>query len=82
MEGLVKNGDDLVRVSIVDGETCDVCAEWDGRILSISGTDTRFPSYEDAAEAGMFHPNCRCRLERVDPEWDAEDIEEQANGGG
>ena len=82
MEGLVKNGDDLVRVSIVDGETCDVCAEWDGRILSISGTDTRFPSYEEAAAAGMFHPNCRCRLERVDPEWDAEDIEEQANGGG
>jgi len=80
MEGLSKNGDDLVKVSIVDGETCDVCAAWDGKILSISGADRRFPSYQDAVNAGMFHPNCRCRLERVDEEWDAEDIREQARG--
>ena len=78
MEGLARNGDDLVRVAIVDGEACDVCEEWDGRILSISGADGRFPSYEDAVADGMFHPNCRCRLERVDQEWDAEEIEEQA----
>lgn len=81
MEGLAKNGDDLVRVSIVDGETCDVCAKWDGKILSISGADKRFPSYEDAVADGMFHPNCRCQLDRVDEEWDADDIEAQANGG-
>jgi hypothetical protein len=81
MEGLARNGDDLVRVSIVDGETCDKCAAWDGKILSISGADKRFPSYEDAVAAGMFHPNCRCQLDRVDEEWDADDIEAQANGG-
>ena len=81
MEGLARNGDDLVMVSITDGETCDKCAEWDGKILSISGADKRFPSYEDAVAAGMFHPNCRCRLDRVDEEWDADEIEAQANGG-
>ncbi len=81
MEALAQNGDDLVRVAIVDGEACDVCGRWDGRILSISGADGRFPSYEDAVADGMFHPNCRCRLERVDPEWDAEEIESQAGKG-
>ena len=78
MEGLAENGDDLVKVEVVDGDACEVCADWDGRILSISGTDKRFPSYQDAVDDGMFHPNCRCRLERVDEEWDADEIEEQA----
>lgn len=81
MEGLAKNGDDLVKVVAADGEMCDVCAEWDGKILSISGADSRFPSYQDAVDEGMFHPNCRCRLERVDLEWDADEIEAQAGGG-
>lgn len=80
MEELAKNGDDLVMVEAVDGEACDVCGEWDGKILSISGADGRFPSYEDAVAAGMFHPNCRCRLARVDEEWDADDIKAQAGG--
>jgi hypothetical protein len=80
MEELSKNGDDLVMVEAVDGEACDKCADWDGKILSISGADGRFPSYEDAVAAGMFHPNCRCRLARVDEEWDADDIKAQAGG--
>lgn len=81
MEGLAKNGDDLVKVVAANGEACETCADWDGRILSISGADTRFPSYQDAVDDGMFHPNCRCRLERVDLEWDADEIEAQAEGG-
>lgn len=81
MEGLTKNGDDLVKVVAADGDACETCADWDGRILSISGADTRFPSYQDAVDDGMFHPNCRCRLERVDLEWDADEIEAQAEGG-
>lgn len=77
MEGLARNGDDLVKIEAQGSDACGVCADWDGRILSISGADKRFPSYEDAVAAGMFHPNCRCFLTRVDPEWDAEEIESQ-----
>ena len=57
-ESLVRHGDDLARVENVDGEACDVCQAWDGVIVSISGGDKDFPSYQQAIDAGVFHPNC------------------------
>lgn len=74
MESLIHHGDDLVRIAITDTTACDRCLAWDGLILSISGADKDFPSYQDALDAGVFHPNCRCRVERVDPEDDEDEV--------
>ena len=54
-------GRDLV---IVNGHpnACPLCLPWQGKILSISGTDPRYPSLKDAIAAGLFHPNCRHTL--------------------
>lgn len=72
-EGLAKNGDDLMRIVNADGEACAICQAWDGIIVSISGADGDFPSYQGAIDAGWGHPNCMCLCERIDPEYDAEE---------
>jgi hypothetical protein len=51
------NDQDLVIVSD-SPEECELCAEWEGQVLSISGGDPAYPSVDDATEAGLFHPNC------------------------
>lgn len=75
---LTKNGDDLAIIQNVDGEACDICGAWDGVIVSITGNDDRYPSYNDALNAGWGHPNCRCTAERVDETIDADEIKAQA----
>lgn len=78
-------GSDLVRISD-DGRTadsCDACARWAGRIVSLTGATKGFPTLADARADGMFHPNCIHTLEPVIEEVDADEIEEQRrkNGG-
>lgn len=51
-------GEDLVIVSDAPQE-CPLCRPWEGRTLSLSGLHPRFPSIEQATNAGLFHPNCR-----------------------
>lgn len=75
---LAKNGDDLVIVQNADGEACDICNAWDGVILSITGSSEKYPSYQQALDAGCFHPNCRCMAERVDETIDKAEIKKQA----
>jgi hypothetical protein len=48
---------DLVIVSDSPSE-CDLCRDWEGQVLSISGNDRDHPSVEEAEGAGLFHPNC------------------------
>ena len=74
---LVKNGDDLAIIENVDGDACEVCQEWDGRIISITGRTTGYPSYDKATGGGWGHPNCRCTAERVDETVDAEKLRAQ-----
>src|SRR5699024_528383 len=50
-------GEDLVRVD-VHFPTCSLCAPWQGRILSISGGSTKYPSTSEARADGLWHPNC------------------------
>jgi hypothetical protein len=57
-------GQDLVEVSS-HGAT-DVCADWEGEILSISGNDPGYSSVDDATADGLFHPNCQHSLNAVD----------------
>lgn len=63
---MVENGHDLVQVSSHSG-SCEFCAPWQGKILSITG-DT--PGYTTVAEAevdGLFHPNCRHAINTLIP---------------
>lgn len=55
---LQEHGHDLVKVSTHSG-TCEKCAPWQGKILSLSGQSTEYPSLQDAKDAGLFHPRCR-----------------------
>jgi hypothetical protein len=63
---LTANGDDLAIIENVDGDACEICTEWDGKVISITGSSTEHPSYQDAMDEGWGHPNCRCTAERYD----------------
>ena len=67
-------GSDLVRVSSGGDPDCRLCFTWEGRILSLTGKTEGFPSYEEARDAGLFHPNCVHTLEYVDELLDEEEI--------
>ena len=48
-------GSDLVQVSS-HNTTCDICAQYEGKIYSINGVSKDFPRLE---EEPPYHPNCR-----------------------
>lgn len=58
MDRLEDNGRDLVIISN-HGGSCEICADWEGKILSISGRSSQYPSLDEARDDGLFHPNCR-----------------------
>ncbi len=68
-------GSDLVRVSRGGGDPHCVCHAWEGMVLSLTGKTKGLPTYEQAREAGCFHPNCVHTLEYVDEAADAEEVE-------
>ena len=70
-------GSDLVRVSTGGDPMCHLCAPWEGVILSVSGKTKGFPTYDEARQAGCFHPNCVHTIETVDDVWDGDEIELQ-----
>ena len=37
---------------------CELCAEWEGQVVSIDGATPGYPTLEEAEGAGLFHPNC------------------------
>lgn len=51
-------GYDLVMVSS-HYTSCDLCAPWQGEILSLGGKSPAFKSLSQAEAEGLFHPNCR-----------------------
>ena len=78
MDTIVANGDDLVRI-VPSGESCKICDAWIGIIISISGSDPRFPSYQQSLDLGMWHPNCDCFIRRMDATIHKNNIERQAS---
>lgn len=54
---MAENNYDLVQVS-AHGAT-DVCADWEGEILSATGATPGYPTVADAEADGLFHPNCK-----------------------
>lgn len=55
---LQEHGHDLIKVSTHAG-TCEKCAPWQGKILSLSGKSQEYTSLLEAKETGLFHPRCR-----------------------
>jgi len=54
---MLQNGYDLVEVSNSNSDH-DVCARWEGEILSVSGNTPGYPTVSEAEADGLFHPNC------------------------
>jgi hypothetical protein len=55
----VEQKEDLVLISReIRPNTCDVCREWAGKIVSISGKSKEYPALDTAISQGLLHPNC------------------------
>lgn len=52
-----EHGRDLVRLSSHSG-SCPKCDPWQGRTMSLSGTDPDYPSVDEARAANVFHVGC------------------------
>lgn len=58
---------DLVEC-VGNAVTCEVCAQYRGRVFSVSGQDKRYPPLKDGANSplkngyDLIHPNCRCEF--------------------
>lgn len=74
---ITNSGDDLAQISRHGAPHCIGCFPWEGRIVSLTGKTKGFPTYEEARDAGCFHPNCTHVLQTVDEIADAEEIELQ-----
>lgn len=75
-DSIVKDGFDLAIIENVDGGACDICQEWDGVVVSITGKTDGLPTYQQALDDGWGHPNCRCSFEYADEDIDKYAIEE------
>lgn len=52
-------GVDLVRIVHLNiHPTCELCAPFEGKILSINGNESGYMTIEQAENYGLFHPNC------------------------
>ena len=52
-----EHGHDLVRISRHSG-SCRRCTPWEGRTLSLSGSDPDYPSLAEAQGGGLLHVGC------------------------
>lgn len=76
---MLENGQDLVQVSI-NGSDHQACADWEGKILSLSGQTDGYDTVDDAEADGLFHPNCKHTINPIEPSlaektlgWDVEE---------
>ena len=64
---IIEQGNDLALVSReIRPNTCKVCREWAGKIVSISGKSKDYPALDQALEEGLMHPNCIHHILPVD----------------
>lgn len=66
-----KDVTDLVQCTIIF-PTCNVCSMYQGRVYSVSGNNSNYPSlYETALSSGfeVIHPNCRHQFLPYFPEF-------------
>lgn len=67
---MAENNYDLVQVSAHGAS--DVCADWEGVILSVSGQTDGYPTVDEAENDGLFHPNCLHAINAIVPDLAAE----------
>jgi len=60
VERVMRSGVRRARVAGGPGECERYCRPWIGRVIQLGGTGPR--TLYAARRAGLFHPNCRCRL--------------------
>lgn len=63
---IAENDYDLVQVSAHGAS--DVCGDWEGKILSVTGQTDGYPTVDEAEGDGLFHPNCRHAINVLVPE--------------
>jgi len=76
IDTLIADGDRLGRI-VSAGENCPICDAWAGVIVALTDTGAKYPTYQQAVDAGWGHPNCDCHLEYVNELIDEADIERQ-----
>ena len=55
----IQYGVDLVRIVHLNiHPTCELCAPFENKILSINGDEAGYMTIEEAQNYGLFHPNC------------------------
>lgn len=62
---MVENDYDLVQVS--SHGASDVCGDWEGKILSLTGDTPGYDTVADAEADGLFHPNCKHAINVIIP---------------
>ncbi|EEX49272.1 hypothetical protein GCWU000246_00004 [Jonquetella anthropi E3_33 E1] len=67
-----EHGEDLIQISY-HTPTCEMCAPWNGKVLSLTGKTPGYPTLAEAEGAGLFHPNCR----HASSLWLPDNLEEQ-----
>jgi len=55
---VAENDYDLVQVSDHNAD-CDLCAPYEGEILSVTGATDGYETVAEAESNGLFHPNCK-----------------------
>ncbi len=81
IDTFAENGIKLGRISISGDPDCDVCQAWEGRIIQLAGESDEWPTYDDAIDAGVFHPNCVHFVEPIDEDLHREEVEIQRDVG-
>lgn len=61
---MVANGYDLVEVSNHNSDH-KACAQYEGKILSLTGKTPGYPTLEAAMRNGLLHPNCKHQINAV-----------------
>ena len=51
-------------VTVGDSKVCESCRKWQGKVVSLDGSDSRYPSLDEYLNEAV-HPNCRCSLQPV-----------------
>lgn len=54
---MMEAGMDLVEIS-EHAESCELCAPWQGQVVSMTGETEGYPTLGDAEAEGFGHPNC------------------------
>lgn len=59
---MTQHNHDLGKITSYATCKCDICIEWEDKIVSLSGKSTKYPPLEQAYNEGVFHPNCKHRV--------------------